>query len=62
MSYEDGANVPIIDFEQRNTIYAVIDAINSNLLACHDISDGELQMTISEWCLAEMQTGRLAQK
>ena len=45
---EIGANVPIIDFEkERNMIYAVIDAINSNLLlACHDISDGGLATAI----------------
>ncbi|MEK6942642.1 MAG: phosphoribosylformylglycinamidine synthase subunit PurL [Nanoarchaeota archaeon] len=58
---EDGANVPIIDFEiERNTIYAVIDAINSNLLlACHDISDGGIATTISEMVLGGDADGEI---
>src|SRR3989338_264937 len=58
---EDGANVPIIDFEnERNMIYAVIDAINSNLLlACHDISDGGIVSAISEMILGGDADGEI---
>ncbi len=45
-----GKNVPRIDFEQeRNRIYAVIDAIDKGIVySCHDISDGGLAVTLSE--------------
>ena len=56
---EIGAVIPIIDFEkERNTIYAVIDAINANLfLSCHDISDGGLATAISEMILGGEASG-----
>ncbi len=48
-----GKNVPKIDFEkEKNTIYAIIDCIdNELLLSCHDISDGGILTTISEMIL-----------
>jgi phosphoribosylformylglycinamidine (FGAM) synthase-like enzyme len=51
---ENGANVPEVRFEQeRNMIYAVIDAIDQGLLAaCHDISNGGLACTASEMALS----------
>ncbi len=47
---EIGANVPQPDFkEAANQIYAVVDMIDQELLlACHDISDGGLAVTLSE--------------
>ncbi|HBR13833.1 MAG TPA: phosphoribosylformylglycinamidine synthase subunit PurL [Candidatus Komeilibacteria bacterium] len=49
---ELGANVPQPEFaEVRNQLYAVTDLIDQRLLlACHDISDGGLAVTLSEMC------------
>ncbi|MBI4049561.1 MAG: phosphoribosylformylglycinamidine synthase subunit PurL [Candidatus Doudnabacteria bacterium] len=49
---ELGANVPKPDFKQaRDQIYAVTDMIDAGLLlACHDISEGGLAVTLSEMC------------
>ena len=48
-----GALLPIIDFEkEKNSIYAIIDAITAGLLlSCHDISDGGLATAVSEMIL-----------
>ncbi len=58
---EIGSVVPIIDFErERNTIYAVIDAVNTGLLlSCHDISDGGLAAAISEMALGGDADGEI---
>jgi phosphoribosylformylglycinamidine synthase len=58
---ELGAVVPIIDFEkERNRMYAVIDAINAGLLlACHDVSDGGLAVTLSEMLLGGDADGEI---
>jgi len=58
---ELGANVPKIDFqEQRNSIYAVIDCIQDELLlSCHDISDGGLFTAIAEMILGGNADGKI---
>ena len=58
---ELGAVVPIIDFEkERNTIYAIIDAINAGLiLSCHDISDGGIAAAMSEMILGGGADGEI---
>jgi phosphoribosylformylglycinamidine synthase subunit PurL len=50
---QTGANIPKIDFEnEKNSIHAIVDAINSGyLLSCHDISDGGLGTAVSEMTL-----------
>ena len=61
INQEIGSIVPIIDFEkERNMIYAVIDAIDADLLlSCHDISDGGLAVTISEMMLGGDADGEI---
>ena len=56
-----GKNIPKIDFEkERNSNYAVIDAINDGLLlSCHDISDGGMAATISEMILGGEADGNI---
>ncbi len=58
---EIGAVVPIVDFErERNTFYAVIDAVNAGLLlSCHDISDGGLAAILSEMILGGDADGEI---
>jgi len=58
---EVGKEIPIIDFkEQRNAMYAVIDAINNGLvLSCHDISDGGLTSCIAEMILGGQADGTI---
>ncbi len=57
---ELGANVPKVDFRlERNMIYSVIDMIERGLpLACHDISDGGLAVTVSEMILGGSGSGK----
>ncbi len=54
-----GKDVPKIDFKnEANTIYAIIDSVNNNLLlSCHDISDGGLITTVSEMILGRDADG-----
>ena len=58
---ELGASLPKLDFEkERNANYAVIAAINQQLvLSCHDISDGGLITTISEMILGGNASGKI---
>ncbi|HAH04434.1 MAG: Phosphoribosylformylglycinamidine synthase 2 [Parcubacteria group bacterium GW2011_GWA2_43_17] len=58
---ELGANVPQPEFaEVRNQLYAVTDLIDQRLLlACHDISDGGLAVTLSEMCFGGSGQNRI---
>ncbi|MDZ4229960.1 MAG: phosphoribosylformylglycinamidine synthase subunit PurL, partial [Candidatus Veblenbacteria bacterium] len=49
---ELGKNVPQVNFKQaEGEIYTVIDAISTGVVvACHDISDGGLGVTLAEMC------------
>jgi len=56
-----GRNVPQVRWdEQRAAIYGIIDAVDAGLvLACHDISDGGLAVTLAEMVLGGYARGAL---
>ena len=58
---ELGSQLPEIDFEQeRNKMYAVIDAIDKRLIkSCHDISDGGFAAAMAEMILGKDGDGAI---